>query len=282
VNPEELADGVFTVAVDDHRAVFAVSGEGAVAVNSFGSDEAASAYAEAIRGIAGGSGIAAVIVTIDHLDHSGKTARLAPEGGVVAHELCARVIERRRARDQRPADRVVSGDGEELELAGTGFHLIYRGPTQGTGNLAVYVPERRVLFIAGPRADARYGLLPDFHLRHATRIWRELAELDADVVVPARGPLMSTAELVRAADYIDALKRASQEAFAEGVPIWEIQAMEPFVAERLRERFGELEGFERHVGITSIRVVHHYLMGGWGMEDTAEPDALFGMSARTT
>jgi hypothetical protein len=60
------------------------------------------------------------------------------------------------------------------------------------------------------------------------------------------------------------------------------QAMEPFVAERLRERFGELEGFERHVGITSIRVVHHYLMGGWGMEDTAEPDALFGMSARTT
>lgn len=277
MNPQELADGVFTLAADDHRALFVVSGEGVVAINSFGTDGGAQAYAEAIREVAGGSPVAAVIATIDHLDHSGKTALLAPEGGVMAHELCARVIERRRAPDQRPADRVVSGHGEELELGGIGVRLIYRGPTQGTGNLAVHLPERRILFIAGPRSDARYGLLPDFHLRHVTRIWRELAELDVDVVVPARGALMTPAELIRAADYIDAVKQASQEAFAEGVPIWVIDAMQPFVAEHLRDRFGDLDGFERHIGITSIRVVHHYLMGGWGMEDTAEPDALFGM-----
>lgn len=279
MRPEEIGDGVFTVAADDHRAMFVISGEGAVALNSFGTDDAAREYADAIRGVAGAQRIAAVIATIDHLDHSGKTAALAPESGVLAHELCARVIERRAAPDQRRADRVVSGDGEELELGGVGIRLMYRGPTQGTGNLAVYLPERRVLFIAGPRADARYGLLPDFHLRHVARIWRELAQLDVDVVVPARGPLMGAAQLDRAADYIDAIKGASQEAFAEGVPIWVIQAMEPFVADRLRDRFGDLEGFERHIGISSIRVVHHYLMGGWGMEDTAEPEALFGMFA---
>jgi glyoxylase-like metal-dependent hydrolase (beta-lactamase superfamily II) len=279
LRPEEIADRVFTVAADDHRALFVVSGEGTVALNSFGTDEAARAYADAIRGVDGTSPIAAVIATIDHLDHSGKTAQLAPEGGVVAHELCARVIERRSAPGQRPADRVVNGGGEEVELGDAGFRLIYPGPTQGTGNLVVHVPERRILFIAGPRADARYGLLPDFHLRHVTRIWRMLAGLDVDRVVPARGPLMNTAQLTRAADYIDAVQRACQEAFAEGLPIWEIGAMEPFAAERLREQFGDLEGFERHIGITSIRVVHHYLMGGWGMEDTAHPEALFGMSA---
>jgi hypothetical protein len=85
---------------------------------------------------------------------------------------------------------------------------------------------------------------------------------------------MTPTELMRAADYIDAIKVAAQEAFAEGVPIWVIDAMEPFVAERLRERFGDLEGFDRHIGIASIRIVHHYLMGGWGMEDTSQPDAL--------
>jgi hypothetical protein len=93
---------------------------------------------------------------------------------------------------------------------------------------------------------------------------------------------MDAAGLRRAADYVDALKQACQEAFAEGVPIWVIEAMEPFVGERLRDRFGDLDGFDRHVGIGAIRAVHHYLMGGWGMEDTAEPEALFALSERAT
>jgi hypothetical protein len=71
----------------------------------------------------------AVIATIDQLDHSGKTARLAPEGGVLAQELCARVMARRGAPDQRPADRAVTGEGEELELAGVHLQLLYPGPT---------------------------------------------------------------------------------------------------------------------------------------------------------
>lgn len=275
---EQIADGVFTVTAGDHRAMFVAADGGVVALNSFGSREAAGGYLEAIAEVSGRAAPDVVIATIDHLDHTGQTAELGARD-LVAHELCATVMARRRAPGQRPADHLVKRDGEELELAGTRLELLYPGPTQGTGNLAVYLPERRVLFIAGPRADARYGLLPDFHLRHVTRIWRELAELHPEVVVPARGALMSAADLSRAADYLDAVKHASQEAFAEGVPIWVIQAMEPFVAERLRERFGDLEGFEQHIGITSIRIVHHYLMGGWGMEDTAEPDALFDMSA---
>jgi glyoxylase-like metal-dependent hydrolase (beta-lactamase superfamily II) len=275
VKAEEVAEGAFTVAANDHRALFVTSGEGVIALNSFGSSETAREYADAIGGVARGQPIEAVIATIDHLDHSGKTALLASGAEVIAHELCARVIERRGAAEQARASSTVSGAGEERRLAGVDVHLLYPGPSQGTGNLAVFLPQRRVLFVAGPRADARYGLFPDFHLRHVTRIWRELAEIDADIVVPARGPVMQRGQLRRAADYIDALKRAAQEAFAEGVPIWVIQAMEPFVAERLREEFGDLDGFDRHIGMASIRAVHYYLMGGWGTEDTGEPEALF-------
>ena len=271
---EQLADGVFTLVARDHRALFVASDQGVVALNSFGSTTDTRDYLEAIGGVSRRDAPDFVIATIDHLDHSGNTAGLGPEVEVVAHELCATVIERRGAPQQRRADRLIRGDGEELELCGVRFELRYPGPTQGTGNLAVHLPERRVLFLAGPRVDARYGLLPDFHLRHVTRIWRELAELDVDVVVPARGPLMTTAELARAADYIEAVQEAAQQAFAEGVAIWVIQEMEPFVAGRLRGRFGDLDGFDRHIGISSIRIVHYYLMGGWGMEDTANPEAL--------
>jgi glyoxylase-like metal-dependent hydrolase (beta-lactamase superfamily II) len=266
VRAEQVADGVFTVAAGDHRAMFF----GGVMVNSFGGDAETRAYVEAI-----GRPAERVIATIDHLDHTGQIASLG--GELIAHELCARVIERRAAPGQRRADRAIGGDGEELELGGVRVRLLYPGPTQGTGNLAVHLPDQRVLFLVGPRADARYGLLPDFHLRHVSRLWRSLAELEVEVVVPGRGPVMTAAQLTRAAEYIDALKRTCQEAFAEGVPIWVIEAMEPFVAGRLRDQYGDLEGFDRHVGIASIRVVHHYLMGGWGMEDTAEPEALFGL-----
>ncbi|MBV9423379.1 MAG: hypothetical protein JOZ98_10740 [Solirubrobacterales bacterium] len=279
MKPEEIADGVFTVATDDHRAMFVTSSEGVIALNSFGTDDAARGYLEAIGSAAHGRPIEAVITTIDHLDHSGKTAVLAAGADVVAHELCARLIEHRGAPDQAPAASTVTGAGADRRLADVDVQLLYPGPSQGTGNLAVFLPSQRVLFLAGPRADARYGVFADFHLRHVTRTWRELAEIEADVVVPARGPLMRRDQLRRAADYVDALKRAVQEAFAEGVPIWVIQAMEPFVAERLRGEFGDLDGFDRHVGIASIRAVHYYLMGGWGMEDTAEPDALYGSAA---
>ena len=276
MRPEEVAHDVFTVASNDHRAMFVRSSEGVIALNSFGTGDAARGYLDAIGTAARGRPIEAVITTIDHLDHSGKTAMLAPGREVLAHELCARVIEHRGAPDQARAGNTIAGAGADRRLAGVDVRLLYPGPSQGTGNLAVFLPSQRVLFVAGPRGDARYGLFADFHLRHVTRVWRELAEIEADVVVPARGPLMRRDQLRRAADYVDALKRAVQEAFAEGVPIWVIQAMEPFVAERLRAEFGDLDGFNRHIGIASIRAVHYYLMGGWGMEDTAEPDALYG------
>jgi len=46
------------------------------------------------------------------------------------------------------------------------------------------------------------------------------------------------------------------------------------VGGQLRERFGDLDGFDGHIGQMSMRIVHHYLMGGWGLEDTPEPAVL--------
>ncbi len=85
---------------------------------------------------------------------------------------------------------------------------------------------------------------------------------------------MDPAGLKRAADYLDALCDAAQRAFADGVPIWVYEAMEPYVRGLLEAEYGMLEGFADHVGIAAIRVVHYYLMGGWGLEDTATPELI--------
>jgi glyoxylase-like metal-dependent hydrolase (beta-lactamase superfamily II) len=262
-----VADGVWSAAAGDYRTLFAAAGEEVVAVNGFGSDELSDAFAAAIGETVPGAKIAAVVASIDHLDHSSRASRLAGSGELVAHELCARVLE---TRGQHPTQRL--SEDAELELGGVRLSLLYRGPSQGTGGLAVHLPEQRVLFLVGPRADARYGLLADMHFRHLTRVWRELAELDVDVVVPGRGATMDAAGLRNAADYVDAIAESAQRAFAEGVPIWVYEAMEPYAQEALRERFGGLDGFDRHVGIAAIRLVHFYLMGGWALDDTSTPE----------
>ena len=275
VTVERIADGIWTVSEGDYRALFAEGDDGVVAFNTLATPAAARGFREAVARTLPGREISTVVYTIDHLDHSGWSSVLAPDATVVAHEFSARVVSGRGSEGQAPVDRAVAGTGEEMTLDGVSVRLDYHGPSQGTGNLAVTFPDRGVTFLVGPRVDARYGLLSDFHFRHATDVWRAVASAaEGDVIVPGRGGLMTPPQLERAADYLDALAEASQRAFAEGQPIWIIEAMEPYCAEALRSDFGELDGFADHIGIGSIRLVHYYLMGGWGLEDSSVVDRL--------
>lgn len=277
---ESVGDGVWTVSDGDHRTIFAGGRDGVVAFNTFGTPGAARAYRRAIERTVPGARIGTVVCTIDHLDHAGYAADLAPDAARVGHELTATVIEGRRSDGQLPLTRVVRGRGEDLELDGVRMRLRYPGPTVGTGNLAVHLPDQRLLFMVGPRADARYGLFSDFHLRHYAGNVRSLLDMEIDRFVPGRSRTMSVHEAACACDYVEAVQEASQRAFAGGVPIWEYEPMERYVAEALREDFGSLEGFERHIGIGALRVVHHYLTGGWGLEDTTGPERLAPSAGR--
>ena len=243
-------------------------------MNSFGTPAAAQALATAIAEKVAGKPLEVLITTTDHLDHTGSGRELGNPEDVIGHELAARVVQHRAAGGQARITRTIRGDGATLALDGVKVELIYRGPSVGTGNLAVLLPESRVLFVVGPQCNARYGIFPDFHFRHVSRVWRKLAEEDADIYVPGRYSIFDASTLRRAADYVDALAVSCQSALAQGVPIWEVETMGGFVGEQLRSDFGDLDGFDEHVAAAAIRIVHHYLMGGWGLEDTAHPERL--------
>lgn len=272
---DRLADGVWTAYAGGYRTLFADGGDSVVCVGTLGSRAGARALRDAIRAQMGKKPVGALVYAIDHLDHTGHGGELSP-GEVIAHELCARVVSARAAPWQLPVTRPVAGDGDVLELDGLRLSLHYPCPTQGTGNLAVHLPDSGVLFVVGPQADARYGLFPDVHLEHLVRGWRALGRLDPAVVVPGRFALMDAAGLARACRYIESMQLVAQKAFAEMVPVWSLPAIEDEARERLRGEFGDLEGFDEHVGLTAMRVMHHYLMGGWGLEDTTRPELLLG------
>jgi hypothetical protein len=264
VEPEldvrELSPGLWTVSDGSYRTVFADGPDGVIAWDTLSTPGRARAYRRAI-----GREISTVVYSNDHLDRSGWCSELAPDAERVAHEWCAHVVELRGADGQLPVTRTFAHD----TIVGPA-ELVFPGPISGTGNVATYFPEQRVLYAPDTvLPDARYSLLPDWHIANFSTSLHSLLALDFETFVPGRGEVMTRQEYARGVEFLDAVHDESQRAFAESVAVWLFDAIEGFVKERLADEWSGLEGFDDHVGIMAFRVAHHYLTGGWSVEDTA-------------
>ena len=275
MQPEKLSDRLWTVSDGLCRTIFLECDNSVVAFDTFGTPGRARAYRAAIERAVPGKPVERVVYTHDHLDHAGFGADLAPDAEIVADEMTAKVIDLRSADGQLPVTRLLSGRENQLNSDGVEFLLINPGPTHGTGNLSAYFAEEKILFSSDTiLPNARYGFMPDYHLANFVRFMRELADLDFATFVPGRHGVSDREQFIKGCDYIEALSEVCQQAFVEMVPIWVHDAMAEYCKARLGSRFGDLDGFDQHIGQTAIRIVHHYLMGGWSLEDTPEAGIL--------
>jgi glyoxylase-like metal-dependent hydrolase (beta-lactamase superfamily II) len=269
---DQLSRRIWTISDGARRAIFLAGDSAIVAFDTFGTPGAARAYRKAVEATIPGKEIGTIIYSHDHLDHAGFAADLAPDAEIIADEMCAKVIKLRQAKGQLVPTRVLRGKRHELEIDGLEFTLLNPGPTHGSGNLSAWFAGERLLFSSDTiLPNARYGLMPDYHIWNFVKFMRGFLELDWETFVPGRYQVSDRAAFERGCDFIEAVQEVSQGAFAEFVPIWVLDAMEGYVGGKLAERFGDLDGFREHIGLTSFRIVHHYLMGGWGLEDTPDP-----------
>jgi glyoxylase-like metal-dependent hydrolase (beta-lactamase superfamily II) len=272
MNVERLSDRMWTISDGVRRTLFLEGDTTIVAFDTFGTPGAAKAYRKAVEASIPGKSIGTVIYSHDHLDHAGFADDFAPGADIIADVMCAKVIELRQAKGQSAPTRLVSGKRNELDIDGLQFTLLNPGPTHGTGHLSAYFAQEKLLFSSDTiLPNARYGLLPDYHVWNFVKFMRGFLELDWDTFVPGRYEVTDRAQFIRGCDFIEAVQEESQRAFAEFVPIWVMEAMQGYVTAKLQDRFGDLGGFQEHIGLVATRIVHHYLMGGWGLEDTPEP-----------
>jgi len=254
---DELGAGLWTVSDGRRRTVFA---DGGIAWDTLSTPGAARAYRRAIGGPVG-----TLVYSNDHLDRSGWSSELAPDAEIVAHEWCARVVELRGSDGQLPATRTFL-EAEQIGPA----RVFFPGLTSASGNVVSHFAEHGVLYAPDTvLPDARYSMLPDWHIRNFSRSLHSLLELDFETFVPGRGELMTRADFERGLAFLDAVHEAAQRAFAESVAVWMFDAMEGYVKDALAREWSGLDGFDDHVGIMAFRIAHHYLTGGWSTEDTA-------------
>lgn len=269
---QRLSARLWTATDGRIRTVFLEARRSVIAFDTFGTPGRARAYRKAIANAIPGKPIGTVIYTHDHLDHAGYAADLTPDAEIIADAMCAKVIGLRAAHGQRVPTRALTGAENTLNLNGVELTLLNPGPTHGTGHLTAYFAPERMLFSSDTiLPNARYSFMPDYHIWNFVRFMRGFLSLDWDRFVPGRFEVADRARFEHGCDYIEALQETSQRAFAEFVPIWVLDAMKGYVAPRLAPRFGDLEGFDDHVGLTAMRIVHHYLMGGYSLEDTPTP-----------
>jgi len=272
---EQLSERLYTVTDGQLRTIFVEGDSSVIAFDTFGTPGKARAYRKAIEAAVPGKPITTVIYTHDHLDSAGFAADLAPEAEVAADELCAKVVKLRGAEGQLLPNRILKGERHELNIDGVDLLLLNPGPIHGSGNLAAWFEDEKVLFSADTvLANAKYGFMPDYHFANFVPFMRGFLDLEWERFVPGRYEMTDRAGFERGVDFIEAVMTACQHAFVNFVPIWMYEPMKGFCIEQLGEQFGDLEGFEDHVGQMAIRIVHHYLMGGWGLEDTPDPSVL--------
>lgn len=275
MSTEQLSERLFSVSDGQVRTIFVAGDSSVIAFDTFGTPGKARAYAKAIEAAVPGKPISTIIYSHDHLDHTGFAADLAPNAEIIADEMCAKVIKLRGAQGQLQPTQVLRGERNELNIDGVDLVLLNPGPTHGSGNIAAYFAADKTLFSSDTiLANAKYGFMPDYHFCNFIRFMRGFLELDWDRFVPGRYEMGDRADFERGCDLIEAVMTTCQEAFQGFVPIWAYEPMKGYCLGQLGERFGDMEGFESHIGQMAIRIVHHYLMGGWGLEDTPKPSVL--------
>lgn len=270
-----LSGRLWTVTDGVCRALFVEADKSVIAFDTLGTPGKARAYAKAVAKAIPNKPIGTIIYSHDHLDHAGFAADLAPEAEVIADEICAKVVRARSAEGQIVPTRILNGKENRLSIDGVDLCLLNPGPTHGSGNLSAYFAEEKLLYSADTiLGNAKYGFMPDYHIANLVAFMREFLTFEWDVFVPGRYELTDRAGFERGCDLIEAVQLECQNAFQEFVPIWAFAPMQDYVGGKLRQQFGDMEGFEDHIGMIALRIVHHYLMGGWGLEDTPQASVL--------
>ena len=271
----QLSNRLWSVSDGQCRTIFVEGETSVIAFDTLGTPGKARAYKRAIENTLPGKSISTIIYSHDHLDHAGFAADLAPDAKIIADEICAKVIKVRGAEGQLTPNTVLTGHENQLSIDGVDLTLLNPGPTHGSGNLTAYFPEEKLLFSSDTiLGNAKYGFMPDYHIANFVQYMRGFLVLDWQVFVPGRYQITDRAGFEQGCDFIEAVQIECQNAFQEFVPIWAFQPMEGYVGGKLRQRFGNMEGFDDHIGMIALRIVHHYLMGGYGLEDTPNPGVL--------
>ncbi|MDH3734109.1 MAG: MBL fold metallo-hydrolase [Gemmatimonadota bacterium] len=269
---QELADGVYSyeqIHVAGGETIttvslFVVTSEGVLVADGQESVEETKRLIDTIAGITD-QPITHMVISSDHGDHSAGNSAFPPEAAFFAHPTSAATLEAQASNPTRPdtappvvlPNRLVP-DRETIELGGREIHLVHLGRAHTGGDLLVYVPDGKVLFMSETYLNRIFPAMRSAHPSEWVAMVEAAQAMDVDVYVPGHGTV-ETPEVL--AEELETYRQAMVAVIAEATRLHDLGLT---LEEALEQaEFGDLESWTLSAGQgpTAVRRVYMELNG---------------------
>jgi cyclase len=264
----EVAPGVFSYeqlrsAGDEKFAtvsLFVVTSDGVVVADGQGSVEETTRMLQEIS-VVTPEPVRAVVVASDHGDHTGGNSAFPEETIFYAHPSSASAMEaaaRRSDGPQSPLPTELVEDRRIIEMGGKEIHVLFLGRAHTGGDLVVYLPEEKVMFMSEAFLHRVFPAMRSAFPSEWVAMIEAAQAMDVDVFVPGHGfvdhPSILAAEL-------ELFRSAVQLVIDEGSRLHE--AGNDLAEAQNQARFGDLEtwSLRSSQGSRAIQQVYAELEG---------------------
>jgi cyclase len=202
--------------------MFVVTSDGVLVADAQGSPEATKGLVEAIRKVTP-KPIKYVIVCSDHGDHTGGNSVL-PAGIIYyIHPNSKAILERQANGWKAPADARLVSDKESITMGGEDFQILFLGRAHTGGDLSVYLPKQKVLFLSETYLNRVFPAMRSAYPTEWLHALDRAEKMDVNLYIAGHGftedPAVSKEELHA---YHKALQYVIDEAtrlYKAGVPV---------------------------------------------------------------
>ena len=197
-----------------------------------------------------------VVICSDHGDHTGGNSAFPSSVTYLVHPASRAVLDAGKSR--LPASTREVAEREVLKLGGTEIQVLFLGRAHTGGDLMVYLPREKVLFMSEAYLNRVFPAMRSAYPSEWVATIERAQKLDVDIFVPGHGFVESPAVLK---EELETYRRAMQQVIAEarrlhaaGVPVEDAVT---------QAKFGDLETWtiRSSQSATAIRRVYLELDG---------------------
>lgn len=198
---KELADGVYSY--EQLRSageewfttvsLFVITSEGVVVADGQGNVEETRRLVDTIAGMTD-QPITHVVIASDHGDHTAGNIAFPQDAAFLAHPTSDRILreaaQRREAGSQAPPIVLPTELVEEertLELGGREIQVLFKGRAHTGGDLVVYLPEERILFMSEAYLHRVFPAMRSAFPSEWVRMVERVQAMEVNVYVPGHG-----------------------------------------------------------------------------------------------
>jgi cyclase len=189
----KVADNVYTYE-DFHSGaekftttdMFVVTNEGVLVADAQGSADATTGLLEAIRKVTP-KPIKYLVVCSDHGDHTGGNSVLPPGIAYFIHPTSKAILEHQTNGWKPPAGARLVTDKQTVRMGGEDFEILFLGRAHTGGDLTVYLPRRKILFLSETFLNRVFPAMRSAYPSDWMRALDRAEQMPVDLYIPGHG-----------------------------------------------------------------------------------------------